>query len=70
MPAEQVRISVPERRAHPNRSITMRPGRSIVFLMGGPGMPGSVMAPIPPYFTLFQRLREIGDVVIPDQRGI
>ena len=80
MPAEKVRISVPERRAHPNRSITIaairirstaaRPGRPIVFLMGGPGIPGSVMAPIPPYFTLFQRLREIGDVVIPDQRGI
>jgi pimeloyl-ACP methyl ester carboxylesterase len=79
MPAEQVRISVPERRAHPGRSISIaalrlrstaaRPGRPIVFLMGGPGIPGSVMAPIPPYFTLFQRLREIGDV-IPDQRGI
>ena len=80
IPAEQVRISVPERRAHPGRSISIaalrirgtaaRPGRPIVFLMGGPGIPGSVMAPIPPYFTLFQRLREIGDVVIPDQRGI
>jgi pimeloyl-ACP methyl ester carboxylesterase len=28
------------------------------------------MVPIPPYFTLFQRLRELGDVVIMDQRGI
>jgi pimeloyl-ACP methyl ester carboxylesterase len=28
------------------------------------------MAPIPPYFTLFQSLRELADVVIPDQRGL
>ena len=28
------------------------------------------MTPIPPYFTLFQRLRELGDVIIIDQRGL
>ncbi len=80
MPAEAVRITVPERRSHPGRSITLaairipttaaHPGNPIVFLMGGPGIPGSVMLPIPPYFTLFQRLREEGDVIILDQRGI
>ena len=73
MPATQVRIVVPERRSQAGRTITVsalllpstaqHPGHPIVFLMGGPGIPGSVMAPIPPYFTLFQRLREIGDVV-------
>ena len=80
MPAEIVRITVPERRANPGRTITAaalripstaeRPGRPIVFLMGGPGVPGSVMAPIPPYFTLFQSLREVADVIILDQRGL
>ncbi len=80
MSAEALRISVPQKRSEPARTLTLaairipstaqKPGRPIVFLMGGPGIPGTVMAPIPPYFTLFQRLREIGDVVIVDQRGI
>lgn len=80
MPAEVIRITVPERRSRPGRTITVaalrigttadQPGRPIVFLMGGPGIPGTAMAPIPPYFTLFQRLRELADVVIVDQRGV
>jgi len=80
MSAEIIRLRVPERRADPETTITVaalriqssasHPGAPIVFLMGGPGIPGSVMAPIPPYFTLFQRLRELADVVIIDQRGI
>lgn len=80
MPADVIRLRVPERRADPEQTITIvalripstssHPGAPIVFLMGGPGIPGSVMAPIPPYFTLFQRLRELADVVIVDQRGI
>jgi len=80
MPAEQFRIRVPAKRAGSSRTITVAtvripstartPGRPIVFLMGGPGVPGSVMAPIPPYFTLFQNLREFADVIIVDQRGI
>jgi pimeloyl-ACP methyl ester carboxylesterase len=41
-----------------------------VFLMGGPGIPGSVLAPIPPYFDLFDRLSEKADVVVLDQRGL
>jgi pimeloyl-ACP methyl ester carboxylesterase len=47
-----------------------KPGPPTVFLMGGPGIPGSVMARVPAYATLFDRLRESGDVVILDQRGI
>lgn len=80
MPATFVRIVVPERRAGPERTITVtalrlsttaeHPGYPIVFLMGGPGIPATVMAPIPPYFSLFQRLRELADVIIVDQRGI
>jgi pimeloyl-ACP methyl ester carboxylesterase len=75
-----LQIKVPERRAHAERVITLsalklsstaaQPGPPIVFLMGGPGIPGSAMASIPPYYTLFERLREIADVVIVDQRGI
>jgi pimeloyl-ACP methyl ester carboxylesterase len=80
MTAEIVRIPVPERRAQPGRTIALvatripttaaHPGSPIVFLMGGPGIPGAVMAPIPPYFSLFQRLSELGDVIVLDQRGI
>jgi pimeloyl-ACP methyl ester carboxylesterase len=80
MPAELIRVTVPENRAKVTRTISIaalripsttgQPGRPIVFLMGGPGIPGSVMAPVPPYFTLFQRLREVADVVILDQRGV
>src|SRR5215207_4936661 len=79
MPATVVRVTVPERRARPGRTITVaalrlpttaeHPGRPIVFLMGGPGVPGTAMAPIPPYFTLFQRLRGVADVIVVDQRG-
>src|SRR5262245_44780562 len=79
MPAAIIRIAVPERRARPERKITVtalrlssatkHPGHPIVFLMGGPGIPGTVMAQIPPYFSLFQRLREFADVIILDQRG-
>jgi pimeloyl-ACP methyl ester carboxylesterase len=42
----------------------------VIFLMGGPGIPGSVLAPIPPYFDLFDRLSESADVVVLDQRGV
>jgi pimeloyl-ACP methyl ester carboxylesterase len=80
MPAAFIRITVPERRTHPGRTITLtalripttaeRPGLPVVFLMGGPGIPGTVMAAIPPYFSLFQRLRELAEVVIIDQRGL
>lgn len=80
MPAEVIRITVPENRNNRATAITVaalripttaaQPGRPIVFLMGGPGIPGSAMTPVPPYFTLFQRLREMADVVILDQRGI
>ncbi|HKY97274.1 MAG TPA: alpha/beta fold hydrolase [Gemmatimonadaceae bacterium] len=77
---EVLELTVPERHARPLNKLkvgalrlpatTATPGKPIVFLMGGPGIPGSVMTPIPPYFTLFQKLRELGDVIIVDQRGI
>ncbi|HJU86341.1 MAG TPA: alpha/beta fold hydrolase [Gemmatimonadota bacterium] len=45
------------------------PGSPIVFLAGGPGVPGIVMGQVPPYRSLFERLRGIGDVILLDQRG-
>lgn len=80
MRGEVLELTVPERHARPAKTLkvgalrfpaaTANSGKPIVFLMGGPGIPGSVMAPIPPYFTLFQKLRDLGDVIIVDQRGI
>jgi len=51
------------------RSTSAAPGSPIVFLAGGPGVPGSGMGRIPPFFRLFDRLRDIGDVILLGQRG-
>lgn len=42
----------------------------IVFLMGGPGVPATVIGRIPPYWSLFNRLRDVADVILLDQRGV
>jgi pimeloyl-ACP methyl ester carboxylesterase len=44
-------------------------GSPIVFLAGGPGVPGIVMGQVPVYRSLFDRLRATGDVILLDQRG-
>jgi pimeloyl-ACP methyl ester carboxylesterase len=75
------KLSVPESRAKPVgpavtvaffrlKSTNPKPGSPIVFLMGGPGIPATVMAPIPPYWQLFDALRASGDVILLDQRGL
>jgi len=75
------RLRVPESWARPNgssvsvaflrlKSPSPSPRAPIVFLMGGPGIPASVMAPIPPYWTLFDALRADADVILLDQRGL
>ena len=46
-----------------------RLGSPIVFLAGGPGVPGIVMGQVPVYRSLFDRLRATGDVILLDQRG-
>lgn len=51
------------------RSTATHPGAPIVFLAGGPGVPGIGMGQIPVYFRLFDRLREVSDVILLDQRG-
>lgn len=75
------KLIVPESRAKPSgptvtvaffrlKSTSPTPGAPIVFLMGGPGIPATVMAPIPPYWDLFDALRSSGDVILLDQRGL
>lgn len=51
------------------KSTSAQPAAPIVWLAGGPGTPGIVMGRIPPYFNLFNRLREVSDVILLDQRG-
>jgi pimeloyl-ACP methyl ester carboxylesterase len=78
--AELGRLVVPARHAGPGgdtldlavmrlKSTATPPGDPIVFLMGGPGIPASVMAQVPVYAQLFERLRAVADVILLDQRG-
>lgn len=74
-------LVVPESRAKPDgatvrlaffrlKSSAPNPGAPIVFLMGGPGIAVSLIAPIPPYWQLFDALRAAGDVILLEQRGL
>ncbi len=74
------RLEVPESRTSPSSPMVSvavlrlattnpRPSSPIVFLMGGPGVPASAMAAIPPYWALFDSLRTVADVILLDQRG-
>jgi len=51
-------------------STAAKPGSPIVFLAGGPGAPGIGMGRVPVYFSLFDSLREVADVILLDQRGL
>ncbi|HSC77557.1 MAG TPA: alpha/beta hydrolase [Candidatus Acidoferrales bacterium] len=78
-PAEMGHLWVCENRAHCSRLIQLafvrlrstaeKPAAPIVFLAGGPGVPGISMGRVPVYFQLFERLREVADVILLDQRG-
>jgi pimeloyl-ACP methyl ester carboxylesterase len=79
-PAESGRISVLENRRNPRghrievaymrlRSTAARPRAPIVFLAGGPGIPGSGLARVPVYFDFFEKLTGFADVILLDQRG-
>ncbi len=50
-------------------SKAVKPAPPIIFLAGGPGIPGIGLAQVPVYFTLFEQLREVADVILLDQRG-
>ncbi|HXV77414.1 MAG TPA: alpha/beta fold hydrolase [Candidatus Polarisedimenticolaceae bacterium] len=78
--AEEGTLRVPERHADPGgRQITVHfvrfattaadPGPPIVYLAGGPGGSGT-WSSSGDRFPLFQRLREIADVIAYDQRGV
>jgi pimeloyl-ACP methyl ester carboxylesterase len=78
--AEKGEFTVPENRSKPgSRTITIRfvrfkstaskPGPPIVYLAGGPGGSG-IGAATSSRFALFMALREFGDVIAYDQRGI
>ena len=79
-PAELGRLSVRENRNGNSsrliqlafvrlRSTAAQPSAPIVFLAGGPGIPGIGLGQVPVYFSLFERLREASDVILLDQRG-
>jgi pimeloyl-ACP methyl ester carboxylesterase len=46
-----------------------KPNAPIVFLAGGPGIPGIALGQVPVYYSLFKKLREVSDVILLDQRG-
>ena len=52
------------------KSITDKPGHPTVYLDGGPGSSATGIANFPEYMRAFQKLREAGDVILLDQRGI
>ena len=79
-PAELGRLSVRENRTGKSnrliqivfvrlRSTAAKPGSPIVFLAGGPGIPGIALGQVPVYYNLFEKLREVSDVILLDQRG-
>ena len=51
------------------KTTAKNPQPPIVFLAGGPGVPGAGMGRVPVYFQLFARLQEVADVILLDQRG-
>ena len=52
------------------KSIAEKPGYPVVYLDGGPGSSAINLARSPEYMKAFQNLREAGDVILLDQRGV
>lgn len=52
------------------KSTSDQPGLPTVYLDGGPGSAASTLAGFPEYMRAFQKLREVGDVILLDQRGV
>jgi len=52
------------------KSSAPNPGSPIVYLAGGPGIPAIVMARVPVYYNLFEKLCQVADVILLDQRGL
>lgn len=52
------------------KSTAEKPGYPVVYLDGGPGSSAINLARVPEYMRAFQKLREVGDVILLDQRGV
>jgi pimeloyl-ACP methyl ester carboxylesterase len=52
------------------KSTTDKPAPPTVYLDGGPGSSATNIAGVPDYMRAFQKLREVGDVILLDQRGV
>lgn len=52
------------------KSTAAKPGFPVVYLDGGPGSSAIGLAQVPDYMRAFQKLREVGDVILLDQRGV
>src|SRR5262245_56108841 len=79
--AELGRLFVRENRSNPKsnliqlafvrlKSTAQQPGYPVVYLDGGPGSSAINIARAPEYMRAFTKLREVGDVILLDQRGI
>src|SRR6185503_7544460 len=52
------------------KSTAEKPGFPVVYFDGGPGSPAINIARVPDYMRAFVKLRETGDVILLDQRGV
>jgi pimeloyl-ACP methyl ester carboxylesterase len=52
------------------KSTAENPGYPVVYLDGGPGSSAINIARAPDYMRAFMKLREVGDVILLDQRGV
>ncbi len=79
--AELGRLVVRENRSNPKtnlielafvrlKSTAEKPGFPVVYLDGGPGSWAINIARAPEYMRAFMKLREVGDVILLDQRGV
>ena len=52
------------------KSTAATPGYPVIYLDGGPGSSAIGLAQVPDYMKAFQKMREVGDVILLDQRGV
>jgi pimeloyl-ACP methyl ester carboxylesterase len=52
------------------KSTASEPGPPVIYLDGGPGSSAINLARAPDYARAFLKLREVGDVILLDQRGV
>ena len=51
------------------KSTAQQPDYPVIYLDGGPRSSVLSLARVPEYMRAFQKLREVGDVILLDQRG-